>query len=61
MRQHMPKKYWRNMPEAAAIPGLIRTAPSRVEEMIEQEAQMPTKRNPEKAVAAMARAGAEIA
>ena len=24
MRQQMPKKYWRNMPEAAAIPALIR-------------------------------------
>jgi uracil-DNA glycosylase len=50
----MPKKYWRNMPEAAAIPGLIRNAPSRVEAMIEREAAMPVKRDPERAVAAMA-------
>jgi DNA polymerase len=53
MRAEMPKKYWRNLPEAAAIPSLIRTAPARVREMIEREAAMPTKRNPDKAVAAM--------
>jgi uracil-DNA glycosylase len=51
----MPKKYWRNMPEAQAIPGMIRTASARVEAMIEREAQMPAKRDPQKAVAAMAR------
>jgi DNA polymerase len=52
-RAHMPKKYWRNMPEAAAIPGLVREAPLRVREMIEREAAMPTRRDPAKAVAAM--------
>jgi probable DNA metabolism protein len=51
----MPRKYWRNLPEAQAIPDLIRTAPARVEAMIEREAAMPAKRDPEKAVAAMAR------
>ncbi len=60
--QHMPKKYWHNLPETQAIPGADRRPrPSRVQEMIEQEAAMPTKRDPEKAVAAMARAGAEDA
>ncbi len=54
MRQHMAVKYWKNLPEAAAIPRLIREAPYRVQEMIEREAQMPTHRNPDKAVAAMA-------
>lgn len=54
MQTSMPKKYWRNMPEAQAIPGLIRPAPARVQVMIEQEAVMSTRRNPEKAVAAMA-------
>lgn len=54
-KAEMPKKYWRNMPEAQAIPEMIRTAPSRVEAMIEREAQMPAKRDPQKAVAAMAR------
>lgn len=53
MRQHMPERYWRNMPEAAAIPDLVRTAPRRVAEMIEREATMPRKRTPEKALAAM--------
>ncbi|MFL5133089.1 MAG: UdgX family uracil-DNA binding protein [Microvirga sp.] len=53
MRAEMPKKYWRNMPETAAIPGLIQTASGRVERMIEQEATMPTKRTPERALEAM--------
>jgi uracil-DNA glycosylase len=53
MRAEMPKKYWRNMPETAAIPGLIQTATQRVERMIEQEATMPAKRTPERAIEAM--------
>ena len=53
MRAEMPKKYWRNMPETAAIPGLIQTASQRVEKMIEQEATMPAKRTPERALDAM--------
>ena len=54
MRGHMAGKYWKNLPEAAAIPGLIRSAPWRVRQMIEQDQAMPRKRDPEKAVAAMA-------
>jgi DNA polymerase len=54
MRTHMAKKYWRNMPETQAIPELIRAAPARMREMIEKEAAMPAKRDPAKAVAAMA-------
>jgi DNA polymerase len=53
MRQHMAVKYWKNLPEAAVIPSLIQEAPTRVQAMIEREAAMPIKRNPEKAVAAM--------
>ncbi len=53
MRGHMAVKYWKNLPEAAAIPRLIREAPSRVQQMIDRESQMPVKRNPDKAVAAM--------
>jgi uracil-DNA glycosylase len=53
MRAEMPKKYWRNMPEAASIPGLIQTASRRVERMIEQEATMPAKRTPTRALEAM--------
>jgi len=36
MLGEMPKRYWRNLPEAAAIPELIRTAGSRVDAMVEQ-------------------------
>jgi DNA polymerase len=53
MRAEMPKKYWRNLPEAASIPRLVQTAPQRVTRMIEQEATMPAKRNPDRAVEAM--------
>jgi DNA polymerase len=53
MRAEMPKKYWRNMPETASIPGLIQTAVRRVDRMIEQEASMPVKRTPERAIEAM--------
>lgn len=55
MRGHMPERYWRNMPEAQSIAGLVRSAPARVVEMIQREAEMPTRRDPAKAVRAMAR------
>jgi probable DNA metabolism protein len=54
MRGHMAKKYWKNLPETEAIAHLVQTAPSRVEAMIEQAAATPAKRNPDRAVAAMA-------
>lgn len=57
MRQHMPRKYWKNLPETQAIPALIQAAASRVDQMIEQEPAMPVRRNPAKAVAAMAEQG----
>lgn len=53
MRQHMPKKYWRNLPEAAAIPRLVQSAGSRVDTMLDQEPTMPTKKKPEAALEAM--------
>ena len=53
MRQHMAKKYWHNMPEAASIPNLVRSASSRVETMLDREPTMPAKRMPEGALAAM--------
>ena len=34
MRLHMPKKYWRNMPETAAIPDMVQSATRRVDTMI---------------------------
>jgi uracil-DNA glycosylase len=54
MHQHMPKKYWRNLPERPATSQLVQIAASRVEEMVEQEATMPAKRSPQKTVQAMA-------
>lgn len=54
MRAEMPKKYWRNLPEASAIPRLIRSAPARAQAMIEREAALPQRRTPDRALAAMA-------
>ncbi len=53
MSQHMPKKYWRNLPEAKLIPELIHGAPARLNDMLEKDSAMPVKRNPDKAVATM--------
>ncbi len=36
MENEMPKKYWKNLPEAAIIPALLEQAPRRVEKMIAQ-------------------------
>ena len=35
MRSEMPQKYWKNLPEAAAIPELIRSAAGRVDTMVD--------------------------
>ncbi len=52
-RAEMPKKYWRNMPETAAIPELVRTSASRARAMIETEGVVSARRDPARAVAAM--------
>ncbi len=54
MRKEMPLKYWKNLPEAAGIAGMIQDAPDRVRAMIAADAAAPRKRDPIKAVAAMA-------
>ena len=36
MTSEMPRKYWKNLPEAAAIPDLIRNAAARTETMVQQ-------------------------
>lgn len=36
MQKEMPKKYWKNLPEAAVIPALLNEAPQRVSAMIEK-------------------------
>jgi len=54
MRAEMPKKYWRNMPETLAIPALVRGAEAGTRAMIERSPSVPAKRDPARAVAAMA-------
>ncbi len=54
MRAEMPRKYWRNMPETAAIPALVRAAGARAQAMIERAPTMPEKRDPVRAVERMA-------
>ncbi|WP_159948543.1 UdgX family uracil-DNA binding protein [Rhizobium sp. 18065] len=41
MQAEMPKKYWKNMPEADLIPGLIAGAEQRVAKMAAREASQP--------------------
>jgi DNA polymerase len=41
MQTEMPKKYWKNLPEAALIPGLVADAERRVRAMAEREATSP--------------------
>jgi probable DNA metabolism protein len=43
MTSEMPRKYWRNLPEAAAIPELIRSAAGRVATMVDQPTMSPAK------------------
>lgn len=49
MRQEMPQKYWKHLPETQLLPELIRTAGTRVREMQEREAQPPRRKIPGKA------------
>ena len=46
MRQEMPQKYWKHLPEAQLIPGLLRDAGSRVAEMASRQAEAPRRRIP---------------
>ena len=48
MRQEMPQKYWKHLPETQLLPELIRTAGQRVREMQEREAQAPRRRIPKR-------------
>jgi DNA polymerase len=36
MQKEMPKRYWRNLPEAEMIPRLLEEAPARVEKMLQE-------------------------
>jgi DNA polymerase len=44
MRAEMPRKYWRNLPEAAEIPRLLREAPGRAAGMIARGGSAPNPR-----------------
>lgn len=44
MTSEMPVKYWKNLPEARLIPGLIREAMPRAQEMVDKPATTPRKR-----------------
>jgi DNA polymerase len=44
MRTEMPKKYWRNLPEAALIPTLLADAAGRTQAMLETEPEAARKR-----------------
>jgi uracil-DNA glycosylase len=46
MRAHMPKKYWRNLPESVLIPGLVAAARKRTQDMLAKPATEPTLRRP---------------
>ncbi len=46
MRQEMPQKYWKNLPEATLLPGLIRDAGQRVREMAERAPEPVRRRLP---------------
>ncbi len=68
MTSEMPRKYWKNLPEAAAIPELIRAARGRVDAMVETpviSAPKPTRRfeqaAPRPSNSPLARAKAEAA
>jgi probable DNA metabolism protein len=43
MQKEMPKKYWKNLPEASVIEGLIRDAGSRMDAMIEAAPTAPSR------------------
>ncbi|WP_269716212.1 UdgX family uracil-DNA binding protein [Caulobacter sp. NIBR2454] len=44
MQQHMPKRYWRNLPEARLIPDLIATAQERTAAMVQSAPTTPSRR-----------------
>ncbi len=47
MQAEMPKKYWRNLPEAELIPSLLREAPVRVDTMMKKSAAKVSQTNGE--------------
>ncbi|WP_234412727.1 MULTISPECIES: UdgX family uracil-DNA binding protein [Stenotrophomonas] len=54
MQQEMPAKYWRHLPEAQLLPGLVREAAGRVQDMHDRPAQAPQRRVPARVLSAPA-------
>lgn len=50
MQQEMPKRYWKHLPEARLIPGLLNQSAANVEAMLTREAAAPRRRIPVPAV-----------
>jgi probable DNA metabolism protein len=50
MKNEMPVRYWKNMPEAVLIPGLIRDASARMDAMVQKAPTEPKKHIPAPAV-----------
>lgn len=44
MQREMPKRYWRNLPEARLIPELVATAEARADNMVRQQPTEPSRR-----------------
>lgn len=51
MRQEMPQKYWKHLPEAQLLPELLRDAGARTQAMVEREAVAPRRKIPAPAAA----------
>lgn len=44
MQSEMPKQYWKNLPEASLIPGLVASAASRTEVMVSEPSSLPNEK-----------------
>ncbi|MFO1151847.1 MAG: UdgX family uracil-DNA binding protein [Alsobacter sp.] len=58
MRAEMPKRFWRNLPEAALIRGLVAEAPARAARMVEAAPTLPVARRGAEATAGAGEPGA---
>jgi uracil-DNA glycosylase len=61
MTREMPKRYWKNLPEARLIPGLVRDAAARSEGMVDKAPTTPRRRSAPPAPAAVAGPAAQPA
>jgi len=46
MKQEMPVRYWKNLPEASLIPSLTRDASARMQDMVDRSPSMPARHIP---------------